>query len=207
MLGSTSARWSRARKVAVIGAAVVVMSVAISAVAFATLAGGSTVTLCVNAQHTARVLGGSSSCKSGEQAVKIYTKAGADARFALKTHAHTLTAYESETSCTHGVNGSGEGEVDAYSCDLFNNSGLTGSPNGKSYSTFIQADPNPNLNEATLTLHLAKGDINAMGFYDAGGTSHLSIAGGTGIYAKATGTVNGAFMNVNVFVWTVHYSR
>src|SRR5689334_8652743 len=121
MFESGARRWRRTGRAAFIGAAIVAASVVISTVAFATLGGGTTVKLCVDAQHMVRVVGGSASCRAGEDAVQIYTKAGADQRFALQPHSHTVNLFEQESSCTTGTTGSGNAEVAYFSCALYDN--------------------------------------------------------------------------------------
>ena len=205
MFGGRTASWSRARRIGMIGAAIVVMSVAISAVAFATLGSGTAVTLCVDAQHMVRVVGGSAGCKSGEQAVKVYTKAGADRRFALKAHPHTVDLYELESSCTSGTTGTGNGAVSFFSCPLFDNAGVMGSPIGSEASSYVGPPLGPD--ESAVTFHLADGDIQAAGIYQSN-TIHLAVTGGTGIYVGATGTVDGVFYNSQAdFHWTVRYNH
>ena len=207
MFESEARRWRRAGRAAFIGAAIVVASLVISSVAFATLGGGGTVNLCVNAQHTVRVVGGSASCRSGEQAVQIYTKAGVDQRFALQPHSHTLNLFEQESSCTVGTTGSGNAEVAFFSCALFDNAGITGSSIGNEDGSYVGPVGGPN--EAAITFHLAHGDIQAAGIYAGSATtSHFSITGGTGLYVGATGTVGGVFYNSDAdFHWTVNYHR
>lgn len=205
MFGGGIASWGRARRIAVVAAAIVLMSVAISAVAFATLGGGRAVTLCVDARHMVRVVGGNSSCKSGEQAVKVYTKGGADQRFALKAHSHTVDLFEQESSCTTGTTGTGNGAVNFFSCPLFDNAGVMGSPVGSEASSYVGPPLGPA--ESAVTFHLADGDVQAAGIYESN-TIHLAVTGGTGIYVGATGTVDGAFYNSETdFHWTVQYNR
>ncbi|HXJ63443.1 MAG TPA: hypothetical protein VNN79_06780, partial [Actinomycetota bacterium] len=110
-----------------------------------------------------------------------------------------------ESSCTTGTTGSGNAEVAYFSCALYDNAGITGSPVGNEDSSYVGPLAGPN--EAAVTLRLAQGDIQAAGIYEgAGATSHLSVTGGTGIYVGATGTVDGVFYNSDTdFHWTVHY--
>jgi hypothetical protein len=184
----------------------VATSVAVSTVAFATLGSGATVNMCVNAQHMVRVVGGSAGCQSGEQAVQIYTKAGADQRFALRTHSHTLNVFEQESSCTTGSTGSGNGQVGFFTCALYGNADISGSSVGSEDSSFVGPLGGPD--EAAVTFHLARGDIQAAGIYDGHTASHFSITGGTGLYVGATGTVGGVFYNSAAdFHWTVNYHR
>jgi hypothetical protein len=153
-----------------------------------------------------RVVAGSASCKSGEQAVKVYTKTGADQRFALKAHSHTVDLFEQESSCTTGATGSGDGMVNFYSCPLFDSAGFTGSPVGNETSSYIGPSAGPS--ETAVTFHLADGDVQAAGIYGGGtATSHFAVTGGTGIDAGATGTVDGVFYNSETdFHWTVRYN-
>jgi hypothetical protein len=192
-------------RLAVIGSAIMVASVAISAVAFATLGSGPTVKLCVDAHHAVRVVGGTAGCTSGEQAVQIYTKAGADQRFALNTRSHTVNLFEQESTCTTGTTGSGNAEVAFFGCALNSRADLTGSSVGNEDGSYVGPIGGPN--EAAITFHLARGDIQAAGIYaGAASTSHFSITGGTGLYVGATGTIGGVFYNSDAdFHWTVRY--
>ena len=115
----------RLRTAAVVLAAVAVASVAVSAAAFGSSATGPSVTLCVNAQRSVRVPGEQGGCAAGERAVQVYSKAGADARFATRTTVTALNVYESESSCIRATNGTGAGAVTAEKCHLFSDSGLT----------------------------------------------------------------------------------
>jgi hypothetical protein len=207
MFESGARRWRRTSRGALIGAAIVVASVVIPTVAFATLGGGATVNLCVNTHHTVRVVGGSASCRSDEQTVQIYTKAGADQRFALQPHSHTVNLFEQESSCTTGTTGSGNAEVVFFSCALYDNPNITGSSVGSEDGSYVGPVGGPN--EAALTFHLAHGDIQAAGIYSGSATtSHFSIIGGTGLYVGATGTVGGVFYNSDAdFHWIVNYHR
>jgi hypothetical protein len=189
--------WRRVRTLAIGGTVVVVLSVAISSVAIAALGDSPSVTLCVNNQHSVRVLGATASCASGEQAVKVFTTAGANARFALKSKPHTLDAYEKVATCTSGTNGTGVGRVDASKCDDYGNVDLTGDTIGTSIGTYVLVTGN--IFQASLTFHLSGGDITAAGFYDATDatdeTSHFEITGGSGAYAGAKGTIASSFEN------------
>lgn len=164
-------------------------------------------TLCVNAQHTVRVLGGTANCASGEQAVRVFTKAGANARFALKSQPHSLDAWEKTATCTTGSNGSGVSQLDASLCDDYDNVDLTGDTVGTSLSTYVFAGGNAWL--ATLTIHLTDGDVVATGYYDTEATTtHFAITGGTGAYTGAVGTINGTFENEGAaFRYSINYQN
>jgi hypothetical protein len=192
----------RARNIAIFVAAVVATSGVVTSVALAALGDGTSVTLCVNGQHTVRVLGATAHCASGEQAVKVFTTAGANARFALKAKSHTLDLYEKVVTCTTGSNGTGVGRVDAGTCDDYGNADLTGGPVGTSISTYVLVTDD--VFQASLTFHLPDGDITATGYYSVDDTtSHFAVTGGSGVYAGASGTIASAYENADA---AYHYA-
>ena len=151
----------RSRTIAIFVAAVVATSGVVTSVALAALGDGTSVTLCVNGQHTVRLLGATAHCASGEQAVKVFTTAGANARFALKAKPHTLDLYEKVATCTSGSNGTGIGRVDAGKCDDYGNGDVTGDPVGTSVSTYVLVAEN--VFQASLTFRLPGGTSSRPG--------------------------------------------
>src|SRR5262249_55794045 len=78
------ARPIRVRSIAMMAAAVVILSVGISAVAIAAIGQGGQFKLCVQGAGV-RAVASTSNCASGETTLKVYTKTGADTAFLSKT--------------------------------------------------------------------------------------------------------------------------
>ena len=108
---------------------------------------------------------------------------------------HALTIYEDQTTLVSNEVNGGVGGTFAWTGDLHDNPGMTGTSLGTSYGTCTETDAAGNTGECTYSVDLAGGQITATGVIfpvtpgcgECSGT--IAVVGGTGAYAGASGVV------------------